>query len=589
MPEVLVADFEVKLSGSTAPIRFAEAVRRIEVDASLHMPAMATIELVDSKLEWIDDTSIDIGKELEILFKGNAQVGVSAATALSVFKGVISSHEPQMVEGGQYNVMVIRAYDRLHLMHRGTQTSTFLRAKDSDIASKVIRTFGLQPQVQATTTVHEHVFQGDMTAYDFLQTLARRNGHVVVCKDRAVHWKPADAISTTTVTAEFGVTIKEFRPVLSTTGQVNEVKVEGWDPQQKRAVTASASSAKLALTTTGIGSRGPAIAQSKFVSAKLHVGESVRQQPMAEALAKSTFDRLAASDITAEGAMFGDPKILPGTKLTVQKVGNRFSGQYMVTRARHVFDNTNAYETQFWLGGMSSGTLSSLIADDPTNVRPRSSPVSGVAIGIVTNVKDPNDMGRVLVKFPWLSADSESAWAPVLGIGAGNARGFYVLPEVNDEVLVAFVNGDLNYPYVLGGLWNGQDKTPTAVGTAVAQDGKVDVREFKTRVGHILRFTDKSGEEKIELLDKTGKNTLVIESSGNKFTINCDGPMSIKAGADVKIEASAKVDIKGGAEVKISGPTVNVEASGKLVLKAPMVEITGSAMVKISAPLVKLN
>lgn len=174
----------------------------------------------------------------------------------------------------------------------------------------------------------------------------------------------------------------------------------------------------------------------------------------------------------------------------------------------------------------------------------------------------------------------------MVGLGAGEERGLVILPEVNDEVLVAFANGDLNQPYVLGGVWNGVDSPPAP---KPVERGKVEVRQLKTRAGHILRFTDKDGQEKIELIDKSGRNTIVIETSSNKIAITADGLVEVVAKQDVKIDAAAKVDIKAGSDVKVAGVSVNVEASGKLALKAPIVEINGTGSVKIAGPMVQIN
>jgi len=102
----------------------------------------------------------------------------------------------------------------------------------------------------------------------------------------------------------------------------------------------------------------------------------------------------------------------------------------------------------------------------------------GVVMGIVTNNQDPSNMARVRVKFPWLSDDNESWWARLATPMAGAGRGSYFLPEVNDEVLIAFEHGDVRFPYVLGGLWNGQDAPP-----ANNSDGQNNIRVIHSRSG----------------------------------------------------------------------------------------------------------
>lgn len=586
MPDVLIPQFYVKIAGSDASTDFMTAVQIIDIDLSLYMPAMATIELTDPKLHWVDDSSLAVGAEIEIGIRRTSQIGGTTSTPVVVFKGRISSLEPRYSWDDQPCVMVVRAYDKLHQLHRGTGTGTFLQSKDSDMVTKIIGEAGLRSAVTATSVQHEHVFRGDLSAYEFLQLLGRRNGHVTYCEGDTVHWKPMLELGFPDVTLTYGDQIIDFRPVLSTTGQVNEVKVQGWDPKTKQAVTATSTTTQRLATADAAPSGGPALAQSKFSDAKLHVSDHLATTPTATALADAVFARMAAGDLTAEGVAVGDARIKPGAKMIVQNVGTRFNGTYLITRARHRYDPDDAFRTQFSLGGMSSGTVGAMINDDPTNVGSRSRIAQGVVVGIVTNNTDPDNVGRVKVKFPWLDDQQESGWAPVIGMGAGNQRGLLILPEVNDEVLVAFANGDFNQPYVLGGVWNGSDSPPN---NAAIDGGNVEIREFKTRVGHILRFTDKSGSEKIELIDKTGKNTIVIDCSQNSIAINADGPISVVAKQNVTIEAQANVEIKGTAEVKVTGPTIAVEASGKLGLKAPMVEINGTGTVKISGPMVQIN
>ena len=119
-----------------------------------------------------------------------------------------------------------------------------------------------------------------------------------------------------------------------------------------------------------------------------------------------------------------------------------------------------------------------------------------MVVGIVTNNQDPDGMGRIKVRLPFSSDTDESNWARIAVPMAGKDRGFYFLPEIDDEVLVAFEHGDPRFPFILGALWNGQDTPP-----ANNDDGKNDVRVIKSRSGHVIRLTDKDGEEKIEIID----------------------------------------------------------------------------------------
>lgn len=195
--------------------------------------------------------------------------------------------------------------------------------------------------------------------------------------------------------------------------------------------------------------------------------------------------------------------------------------------------------------------------------------IQGVAVGVVTNNEDPESMGRVKVKFPWLSDADESQWARIAAPMAGKERGFYFLPEVDDEVLVVFEHGDVRFPYVLGALWNGKEAPP-----AKNDDGKNNIRVIKSRSGHVVRLNDEDGKEKIEIIDKSEKNSIIFDTAANTITIASDKDIAlsaskgtikldaqkieIKSSAGTKIEAGAGMDVKASATMNIKGATVNI-------------------------------
>jgi uncharacterized protein involved in type VI secretion and phage assembly len=195
--------------------------------------------------------------------------------------------------------------------------------------------------------------------------------------------------------------------------------------------------------------------------------------------------------------------------------------------------------------------------------------IGGVVVGIVTNNQDPDEMGRVKVKFPWLSDEDESNWARVATPMAGKDRGLYLLPEVEDEVLVAFENGDMRFPYVLGSLWNGKDTPP-----AKNDDGKNNVRVLKSRSGHVIRLTDEDGKEKIEIIDKSEKNSIEIDTASNTITITADKDIVLSASnGKIKLDAQ-NIELSTSADIKYnSGAGMEIKASGQLKIKGATVEI----------------
>ena len=191
----------------------------------------------------------------------------------------------------------------------------------------------------------------------------------------------------------------------------------------------------------------------------------------------------------------------------------------------------------------------------------------GVTIGIVTDNKDEQGLARVKLRFPRLTDDQDGCWARLVASMAGKERGTFFLPEVGDEVLVAFEHGDVGRPYVLGALWGGKDKPP-----GTNSDGKNNLRFIKSRSGHVIRLDDTDGKEKIEIIDKDGKQKIVIDTSGKKITIESGQDIEIQApngkitlNADtleIKAKSHAKITANG---LTIDGNPGNTDVKGKTV------------------------
>jgi uncharacterized protein involved in type VI secretion and phage assembly len=185
----------------------------------------------------------------------------------------------------------------------------------------------------------------------------------------------------------------------------------------------------------------------------------------------------------------------------------------------------------------------------------------GIAVGVVSNNQDPDGGARVKVTFPWLSDEEESHWARVASFMAGAERGAYFLPEVGDEVLVAFEHGDVSRPYVIGVLWNGQDPPPAA-----NDDGENNLRVIKSRSGHLIKLDDTKGSEKIEIIDKGGENAVTWDTGSNKITVAAGQDIEVKAGSGKILLEATSIEIKASGEATI-------EASGTLTLKGATVNI----------------
>jgi phage baseplate assembly protein V len=187
---------------------------------------------------------------------------------------------------------------------------------------------------------------------------------------------------------------------------------------------------------------------------------------------------------------------------------------------------------------------------------------NGILIGTVLDLQDPEKLGRVKLRLPQFD-DQQTDWARVAAPMAGKDRGFFFQPEVGDEVLVAFENGDPRRAYVLGALWSKVDTPPPRDGN----DPQNNWRMIKSRSGHIVKLDDTQGKEKIEIIDKSGSHKVVIDSANAKIQIVCDtGDMQISAptgklqinAQSIDINSSAEMNVQAGATLNVKGAMVNI-------------------------------
>jgi uncharacterized protein involved in type VI secretion and phage assembly len=247
-------------------------------------------------------------------------------------------------------------------------------------------------------------------------------------------------------------------------------------------------------------------------------------------------------------------------------------GRYTLTHTRHVFDaHAGAgYVTRFEVSGRQDRSLLGLVVN--SGQAAATGPVHGVVVALVTNNDDPDKLGRVKLKFPWLSDTYESDWSRMTQIGAGRDSGAVFLPEVNDEVLVAFEFGDVRRPIVVGALHNGMDKP--RLGDGLIDNGKVKRRGVVSRKGHRFVLFDDPGKSGIALLTSDSSIRVSLNETKKEIHVVCKGKVRIEADDDVSITSKSKVSIEGD----------QVEVTGKTGVK-----VSSNSAVEVSGKPIKLN
>ncbi|MFN0123888.1 MAG: phage baseplate assembly protein V [Blastocatellia bacterium] len=176
----------------------------------------------------------------------------------------------------------------------------------------------------------------------------------------------------------------------------------------------------------------------------------------------------------------------------------------------------------------------------------------GVFPAIVTGIADPEDLGRIELKFPWLGADGDAvrAWATLLSPYADDNQGFFVLPAVDTQVVVAFEAGDLRRPYIVGSAWNGREAMPESPAAPN------DKRLIRTRAGSLLEFDDTSGAAKVTLSMRSG-HALTLDDSAQEVTLRHANGCTIRfdVSGNVTITAMSAMTINAPAGLTVNAPT----------------------------------
>jgi phage protein D len=589
--------FVVTVDGNTLPSDLDGLLASAVVDDSLRLPDLFTLRFRDAGRTVLSKSGLKVGSVVTV-----AVMTADGQTPEQLIKGEVTALEAEFDAAGTFTI--VRGYDHAHRLFRGSRTDTYTQVTASDVVTTVARRAGLQVgKIDSTSTVFDHLSQAAVTDWELVNGLAREIGYEIAVRDGAVDFqKPpqasdapaASGTTTNPLVLQQGRDLLRFRAVVTSAEQVKEVEVRGWDVASKKALKAT----HPAVTTSAeLGGATPTDLAHTFGD-PVYVATDVpyRAQAEVDAAATAIADQIAGAFAEFEGVARGNPKLRAGAAISIDNLGEPFDGKYTITTSRHRYESDTGYTTSFAVTGRQERSLYGLTSG--CSIRGG----LGVVIGQVSDSKDPQSQGRVKLAFPWLSDDYVSDWARTVQAGAGKDRGAMVVPEVGDEVLVAFEQGDVRRPYVLGGLYNGVD-TPKSAGVDVIDSGSgaVNRRSVISRRGHRIDLLDQDGRtEGVSITSSDEKLQVVLDAVGTSITVHSDGTVKIEGRNGVVVDAgSAKLELKGGqislsaqSGVSIDGGAgpVSVKSGADLSLQgSTQTTINGGGLASITAGLVKIN
>ncbi|MGV9877957.1 VgrG-related protein [Streptomyces sp. NPDC003006] len=599
-----------EIGGSVLPDKLAALLVEGWVDASVNVPSAFQLTFADTGGDILEKfPQIKVGAKAVLCPFTDGVRGKPMLT------GEVTALEVDADAGGKS--LVVRGYDPGHRLLRNRRVQGFPNMTASDIVRRVAALSGLKlGKVDATPTVYELATQPNITDWDFLSRLAQENDtHLSFDEDGKLCFAAlapaAGAPADTTPAAqspyvlEFGHNALHSRVAVTAAGQVATAGARGWDMRAKRALSARSPAAMSKDIVTDItpGQLSRPFGTSELTGTQTPYTTQAQVTHAARALA----DDVAGSFAEVEVAVTGNPELRPGRPVALKGAGFPFEGKYTATGVRHLFESGRQFTTWLTVSGRQFRSLYGL-ASGGADASP---PLPGVAMALVSNAKDPLKLGRVKLRFPWLSDTYESDWCRVAQLG-GVRGGGLMLPEVGDEVLAAFDRGSLEHPYVLAGLYNGVDKpTPDPDGLPAVDptSGRVNWRSLASRSGHTVELVDAKSRMKsgIRLQTGNGRLTVHMDETRTSVTIRSDGSVSISgtrsvdiraggnlsltAGGSLTLSAAGAVDIKAGGKFGVTaGGAADINATGLVGVKAVgPVTLTSVATVSLMAPAVLRN
>ncbi|WP_405497604.1 VgrG-related protein [Streptomyces sp. NBC_00096] len=610
---------------------------RVVVDTHRYLPGTFEITFVED-----GGTAPGEKKVTEELKIGDTiEISTPAGSSRSVLiHGTVTSMEAICENLMTY--VIVRGHDLSHVLQRSRRTRIFPNKTDSDIANDIAKQAGLKVdggtvQHEELEYTHRHLAQVAQTDWDFLQDRARANGFEMRMVGDVFHFGPTDNGAQPPQTnasspgvaqrplLTFGDDLLTFLPRLSARETLpDQVEVRTWDEENATVVSATAAVDYVNpafrrpgtpfKTIAGKKQKGKLFPLDTHLVVDRPVGAGSGSFKAAKVLAGGIAKQIGATTAEAEGLTFGNSHIMPGRYVQIEGVPGPFCGNWIVTNVRHTFcEDEGGFFTRFFVTGRDTGSGSvSRRRDSDAGRRAR-----GMMYGIVAEVAASPSVNRVKVSLPLLSKDYKTDWARVVQLG-GNRGAVLFMPEVGDEVLVAFEWDDVNRPIVIGGMMRsgagtmlGVDKAPGGGAKGKTHDsasgsppelgkkedehkpGEVIHRGMVSSSGSRLAFrevpagsarpddessivlatalndlgltiNETTGQVQLVCKPTTGKaknrGTLTISTNGDG-TVNIDaGPQGTVnvTGGDITLQASKKLALQSNGDLEIKGTRVKV-------------------------------
>lgn len=486
--------------------------------------------------------------------------------------------------------MVVECRDNAYPATQGRKNRIFEKKKDSDIIKEVLKDCG-SVDVDATQYQHPALVQYYCSDWDFALSRADACGLFVFADGSKIKVKKPELSGSPVLTVTYGVDITSFDLELTADDQFTQYEAVSWSPKEQKAVKVSASSPSLNK-------------QGDLQPKSLASGDSLLLQtdaPTEEKALKQWADGMALKAGLAryQGSVsfYGSAKVKPGTLIELKGLGKRFNGNLFVGSVMHTIADNE------WVTEAGAGVPAINITDEPDVVSPPASGflpgLQGLHAAVVKKLdEDPQQEYRIQVELPWLEGKSKLLWARLATMYATNGMGTYFLPEVNDEVLVGFMNADPTHPVILGSLYGAKHKP------SFEYEAKNNTKAIVTREQLRIEFDE---EKKVITIATPSKNTLEISDDDKSITltdqhkneIKMDSggitltsakDIMLKAKGGITLDATSKISGTAKSNISLDGTNIKVQAKVGVTVKGnATAELSASGQTTVKGAMVMIN
>ena len=494
-----------------------------------------------------------------------------------LFHGVIVRHGIKTRQNNP-SLLTIECRHAAFKMTLSRKSAYFYDSTDSDVFTQLIEAHEIDHQVENTATQHPALVQYACTDWDFLVNRAETNGQVVLTNDETVCVRPPDFSAEPALSLQYGATLLELEAQMDARDQLSALTCGSWNPAEQSWQTAEAQEPP-AIEQGNVDAAALAQVNGEQVPVNAHGGHVSADELQVWADAGLLKARMAR--IQGRAKCIGFSGIQAGDVLGLDGMGDRFNGNAFVTGVRHEFGG-GTWTTEVQFGGNPDWHAATHDVAQPA-ASALIPPVGGLQIGIVTALEgDPAGEERIQVRMPLIDAGEEGIWARIACLDAGDNRGSVFRPEIDDEVVLGFINDDPRDAVVLGMLHSSAKPAPIAASDDNHEKG------FVTRSGLSVVFND----DLVSLTIATPNgNTVVLsddeggislsDESGNTLTMTSDG---------ITLESAADINIKATGDLNMEGTNTNAKASAQFKAEGSAgVEMSSSATAILKGALVQIN